>query len=478
VTTTPRHAQAAALVRAQIADGTLRPGQAAPSGAHLARLHDAYRAAVAGLPGVPGQPPPPAPPPVRAPLPGAAAPLPPGEGGRIGWFRRSGRRVDDESVRDDDSTRRRAPDENDEVSFGPRRPDGRRPSGRLLIACGAMLATVAAVAATLVTGHGSNPPRARPGGPGAVSTSEAGPRLLGVRASWELFGYGDGRVVRIQFASGRITQTAVPVQNIGTASLVVGPHEAIISHLDMVPGYLVPDGRPARPLSGPLGNGGIAIPGPQPGTAWVQATFQATSMPLVRMDGTGTGVSVRLPPGRGYSQATPDGRGGVLVNDYAQTAATWVDVRPGGFRPVAGILAAAGPTRWLVLDCGAGNRCSGAIVDPATGARHVLPGTAGVPQSAAPGVIAPDGSAAAFAAASGDRVTLQLISLVSGSDQQIPVSLDPESAADQTLAWSPDSRWLFVVTAQGKLAAVDARTGHVESLGVSLPPLRLIAVRN
>ena len=149
-------------------------------------------------------------------------------------------------MRSDDSSRRRALDEGDQVSFGPRRPAGRWRPGRLLIACGAVLA---AVAATLVIGHGNSPPRARPASTGAVSTSEAGPRLLGVRASWELFGYGDGRVVRIQLASGRITQTAVPVQNIGTASLVVGPHEAIISHLDMVPGYLVPDGRPARPAS-------------------------------------------------------------------------------------------------------------------------------------------------------------------------------------------------------------------------------------
>jgi len=36
--TTPRHAQAAAIVRAQVTDGTLKPGQAAPSGAQLARL--------------------------------------------------------------------------------------------------------------------------------------------------------------------------------------------------------------------------------------------------------------------------------------------------------------------------------------------------------------------------------------------------------------------------------------------------------
>ena len=35
---TPRFAQAAAIVRAQVADGTLKPGQPAPSGAYLARV--------------------------------------------------------------------------------------------------------------------------------------------------------------------------------------------------------------------------------------------------------------------------------------------------------------------------------------------------------------------------------------------------------------------------------------------------------
>ena len=402
---------------------------------------------------------------------------------RIGWFRRSGRRVDDESVRDDDSTRRRALDDNDEVGFGPRRPDGRRPSGRLLIACGAVLAAVAAVAATLVTGHGSNPPRAQPASTGAASTSavstvEAGPHLLGVRGSWELFGYGPGGLVRIQFALGRITQTAVPVRSGEPVSLVVGPHEAIISHLDYLPAYLVPDGRPARPLSGVLGQGGIVLPGPQPGTAWVEAGPSATSMPLVRMDGTETGVSAPLPPSLGTG-AGSDGRGGVLVIDYSPTGSTWEDVRPGGFQPIAGNLVAVGPTRWLAADCPTGHRCSYAIVDPATGARNPLPGpSAEFQPEPGLGVIAPDGSAAAIVAASGDRVTLQLLNLVSGSDQQIPVSLDAESLTYQMLAWSPDSRWLFVVTAQGKLAVVDARTGHVESLGVSLPSLSLIAVRN
>ena len=157
-----------------------------------------------------------------------------------------------------------------------------------------------------------------------------------MRASWELFGYGDGRVVRIQFASGRITQTAVPVRSGGPVSLVVGPHEAIISRLDYLPAYLVPDGRPARPLSGVLGTGGIVIPGPQPGTAWVEAGPAATSMPLVRMDGTETGVSARLPPG-GLSAGDSRTAGAVCwSSNTSKRVSRSDDVRLGGFQRIAG----------------------------------------------------------------------------------------------------------------------------------------------
>jgi hypothetical protein len=53
-----------------------------------------------------------------------------------------------------------------------------------------------------------------------------------------------------------------------------------------------------------------------------------------------------------------------------------------------------------------------------------------------------------------------------------------ESSGPQALAWSPDSRWLFIVTARGYLAAVNARTERVGGLGVSLPPVSQITVRN
>ena len=90
-------------------------------------------------------------------------------------------------MRRDDRTRRGELDQADEVRFGPRRADGRWRSGWLLIACGAALAAVIAVVAVVVIGHGNKLPRARPAGVG-----EVGPRLLGLRASWELFGYGSG----------------------------------------------------------------------------------------------------------------------------------------------------------------------------------------------------------------------------------------------------------------------------------------------
>ena len=247
-----------------------------------------------------------------------------------------------------------------------------------------------------------------------------------------------------------------------------------------MPGYLVPDGRPARPLAGALANGGMVIPGPQPGTAWVQATVGATSMPLVRMDGTETGVSVRLPPRIDTSPATSDGRGGVLVVSYP--GGMYDDVPPGGFHRIAGTVAAVGPTRWLIVDCQTGHRCSNAILDPATGARHTLPGAAAAPSPGAlPGVVAPDGSAAAMVRASGDRVTLHLLNLVSGSDQGIAVSLDQESADGQTLAWSPDSRWLFAAASPVQartLIAVNARTRRAANLGVTLPQVSQVAVES
>jgi hypothetical protein len=366
------------------------------------------------------------------------------------------------------------PDEAEEVSFGfgylPGRwsPRGRWRAGLWLIA--AAVATGLALAA-IGPGRGRVwPPRPRL----PLGVTEIGHPLLGVRAGWELYGYGPGEVVRIQLARGRITRTAVPgLASDGPLAFLAGPGEVIIRPIDVVPGYAVPDGQHAHALSGALSQGGTVIPGPYLGTVWVQPSYGATAMPLINLDGRAAGTAIRL-PSRGPWQVDPDGRGFVLLSGL-QTP-VFYDARPGHIRRFAGELAAVGPTRWLVVDCRGGGHCANAVVDPASGTRRILPGPALVP-GAVPGVIAPDGSAAAVVQPAGRRLTLSLIDLGSGARQTITVPPGLALPFGSTLAWSPDSRWLFVVTASGGLAAVDTSTHRVENLGVALPPLSQIAIQ-
>jgi hypothetical protein len=360
--------------------------------------------------------------------------------------------------------------EPDEVGFGPPRPPGRRWPRRPLILAGAVV-----IAAATVLVLGRHPARSAPAQP-AVAVTEAGHRLLGVRAGWELAGYGPGRAVRVQLARGRVIQTVVPqLDSTGAVSFVAGPSQMIIRPWDYVPGYLVPDGEPARVLTGTLGRGGAALPGPRPGEVWVQSGPRVKSLSLSRMDGRPTGVSLRLPSG-GWWLASPNGRGYVLLSGVGEIYDVW----PGGSRHLGGMLAAVGPTRWLIVNCNRPHRCADAVINPATGTQRQLGGPPVASVSAAfPGAIAPDGATAAlFRVTAGGRVTLHLLNLATGADQPIAIPLDQLSTGPGTLAWSPDSRWLFVITARGGLAAVNAGTLSVEGLGVRLPGLSQIAIRN
>jgi hypothetical protein len=363
-----------------------------------------------------------------------------------------------------------SPGEPDEVGFGSPRPPRRRwprsPRWPLI------LAGAAVIAAAAVLTLGRHPVKLA-SAQSQVTVTDAGHRLLGVRAGWELLGYGPGRTVRVQLAQGRVIQTVVPpLDSAGPLSFVAGPSQMIIRPLDHVPGYLVPDGKPARPLAGLLSRGGVALPGPRAGEVWVQNSTR--SFALARLDGSKTGVSIRLPAG-GWWLASPNGRGALLLSGVGEIYDVW----PGGSRHFGGMLAAAGPTRWLTVNCYRPHRCADVVTDPATGTQQELGGPAVASVSAAsPGVIAPDGATAAiFRVTPSGRVTLHLLSLATGTDQQIAVRLSQTAGGAGTLAWSPDSRWLFVVTAHGRLAAVNPRTLQTEGLGVRLPWLSQIATR-
>lgn len=365
----------------------------------------------------------------------------------------------------------------------------RRPlAGRLALGIAA-LATLAVAAFVVTTtrhpGHHrpgvtgvavKGRPRAQPWWVAArpVVATDAGHPLLGTRSGWELFGAGPGVLIRIQWAAGRVTRTTIPaLRSGGPVFFVVGPHQAVIRPLDFVPGYLVPDDRPARVLPAALGAAGPAFPGPRPGQVWVPSRSGAqTVMSLVTTSGARVGPSIRLPAAVGYA-AVPDGRGYLAIQGNGAA----YDVRPGGLRRVAaGMLAATGPSAWLVVQCPSARRCADVVVNPATGTRRILPGQAARP-GWLPGITSPDGRyAAVLRPGPGQTATLHLINLGTGSDRR--VAMTGASQGSPGLAWSPDSRWLFATTQDGALRAIDPRTGQVHGPGVPLPPVTYLAVRS
>ena len=384
----------------------------------------------------------------------------------------------------------------DQVRFGPSRELGvrlaawlRRPlAGRLALGVAALSTLAVAAFMAAAAGHlghhrpgitgpaATGRPQAQPWwfAAGPVVTANAGRQLLGERSGWELFGAGPGVVIRIQWAAGRVTRTTVPaLQSTGPVSFVAGSHQAIIRPLDFVPGYLVPDDQPARPLPAALGTAGPAFPGPRPGQVWVQSGVSTDIvMSLVTTSGARIGPSIRLPEAAGHG-AVPDGQGYLAVE---RNGAAY-DVRPGGLRlAAAGTLTATGPSAWLVVQCPGARRCVEAVVNPATGTRRILPGEAARPGWES-GITSPDGQYAAVLRYGPDQtVLLHLINLSDGSDRRVAIAL--ASQGSPGLAWSPDSRWLLAATADGSLRAIDPRTGQVRGLGITLPPVTYLAVRN
>jgi hypothetical protein len=316
----------------------------------------------------------------------------------------------------------------------------------------------------------------------AVSVTFTGRPILGVRASWEVFAHGPRDLVAIDLSRGTVTTTVLPaeVSDNPYTWFLVGPHEVIIrSEGAAEPGYVIPDGGPARLLPGPLAGDGPLLPGPVPGQAW-RYTWVAGSpvMTLVTLAGRSVGptIALALPHHPAPGMPAADGRGGVLLLGSADEA---YDAGPDRRDQVNGQVIAVGPTRWLMVSCRYGTHCRNVVYDPGSGTQRVLPGpalTGGAYIWPPAGVISPDGSAAAIVDTATAPPTIRLISLTTGADSRIDVPSDRDGG-NQSMAWSPDGRWLFVAD-DGRLLAVNAGTGRVTGLGIRLPDIGQIAVRS
>jgi hypothetical protein len=258
------------------------------------------------------------------------------------------------------------------------------------------------------------------------------------------------------------------LQSTGANSLVLGRDRAVIRPLDFVAGYVVPDGQPASRLSGILGDGGPALPGPDRDHLWIATESSGQRrMELVGFDGTPTGVSIPTPD----SFATSDGTGYLLLSG---TGGVYLARPSGQTRVTTGALLAAGPTRWLTVECDQQHRCDTVVTDRATGIARVLGPAEPTPAPSA-GVISPDGGTAAMARDTPTGPVLHLVDLSSGQDHATAAVLI--NFDDGTMVWTPDSRLLFFVDRDGHLGIVDARTGQIRDLGVQLPAIDQLAIR-
>lgn len=371
----------------------------------------------------------------------------------------------------DDSDREQS-GQGDVVGFGsPRQPRFRWLS-RLALAGVVVASAILAVARSGDHHQPSSPPP-------PIAVTDIGHAILGVRSGWRLVALGQRTLVSVQFATGRITHTALPpLQSDGPVSLIVESHRVIVRPLDNVPGYLVPDGQPARSLGGILAHGALLLPGPRSDEVWDLRAAQPIS--LVGPKGTLlparlAAMSRRFPP----QSAMADGRGGVL--EFDDTGRQY-DTGPGLLRPVGALLLAVGPRTWLAVACDQdGSSCQNVVIAASTGAARALPGPAvslvNWQWPGQPGAVAPNGSTAAlFAEDRNGTAALELVSLATGAVRPVAVSVPPSSSS-QTMAWSPDSRWLFVLTAGGRVAAVSPATGRVQELGLGLTGLSQVAIR-
>ena len=308
----------------------------------------------------------------------------------------------------------------------------------------------------------------------AVRITDIGHPLLDVPADWELFGQGPGVVVRMELGRGRVTRTLVP--DAGSASpifFVVGHDRAIVHPMYSVQGYVVHDGKPATQLPPALDQAASTLPGPDLRHLWAETEAgTASALSLLDLDGRPAGVQIPIP--KDATVQASDRAGYVLMFGIGGM----YNLREDGMhRITSGTLLAAGPTRWLTLECDERYRCQSVVIDRATGARRAVNAPLDAYEQNA-GAISPDGRTAALLQPNGiGASTVHLVDLATGADRLTGVTTSSDQTlGGRTFVWSPDSRWLFVTDGAGRVLALN-RAGRAAALDVHVGPIDQVALR-
>ncbi|MGH3448144.1 MAG: hypothetical protein ACRDQA_16500 [Nocardioidaceae bacterium] len=314
-----------------------------------------------------------------------------------------------------------------------------------------------------------------------VQVSSTDLSWLHASSGYDIFAYArsDSHMFRIEVGAGETTRTTVPrLSSGGPVSFVVRRGMALVHPLDGVADYRVPDGKRAR-ADDALSDGGKILPGPQSGELWVEkGATQETRFTLVHLDGSPTDRSVLIPPALGWVTTSADGTGGLLVSGKG---GAYVSSGKVFHRVTGGEVVATGPKTWVLVECNDKAKCHSVVYDRSDGDKRALHASRLAPSKVVFGKTSPDGRTAALVVGpeTEEGVPLALVDLQTGQTQSTSVRVrrGAPSQASARMAWSPDSRWLFVAASDGWVKVVNAATGKVRPLVVGASSIQQIAVR-
>jgi WD40 repeat protein len=118
-------------------------------------------------------------------------------------------------------------------------------------------------------------------------------------------------------------------------------------------------------------------------------------------------------------------------------------------------------------------------VDRATESRRRVSGDVFAYQFYGGGTISPDGQTAAlFGGTGNDENTLHLLDLRTGRDLDTKTAVGQDGVYDGGGAvWSPDSRWVFTQSSNGKVVAVERSSATAHQLTLPGVPVTQVALR-
>ena len=301
----------------------------------------------------------------------------------------------------------------------------------------------------------------------------------------QLFVRADGAVAELNFAAGWIRANAVPALQVsGPVTFGVTADGAFVRPAAGAPGYYVPDVGPVRPLGGALADATV-LPAPDPGDVWTigYRTDWMANLHLVRvLTGSRTGQLLLVPPRVGVmvQHPLPDGSGYLLATGSGGS----FDVRPDGAHRLPADLAsstvlASGSDRLLVATCAprSPRACPAKLLRLPDGHRLASPGRLTATAAQPAGVISPDGrTALVYQATAAGLPEVRLLDLATGRFRGAAIAVDPD-VQPGALAYAPDGRWAFAVSAGGRLTAINVATGLAQPIQVNLPHLYQVTAR-